>query len=186
MVKKQIDIHRKLIQQSISGNMKAQYQLYKLYADSMYFTCYNLMNSREEAEDMLQEAFSEAFKSLDVFRFESSFGTWLKRIVVNKCINELKRKKMDLKLFDNLDSIETSYIEVDDDLDEFNMEIVKMAIEKLPPGGKAVFQLYLLEGYDHKEIAEILGVSESNSKTQYMRAKNRIREILKNKSHGKR
>ena len=135
----------------------------------------------EDAEDMLQEAFSEAFITLDRFRFESTFGTWLKRIVVNKCINEIKRKKTDLKFSDEMEHYEENYIEEDQGLSNLNIDLVKAAMNELPNGSRVIFQLYLLEGYDHREIAQILDVSESNSKSQYMRAKNKIKEILKDR-----
>ncbi len=181
MVNKQIDIHRELVEESLAGSVKAQHQLYKLYAGAMFYTCYNMMSSREEAEDMLQEAFSEAFMTLERFRYESTFGTWLKRIVVNKCINEIKRKKTDLKFSDDMGRYEESYDDEDNSLPNLHIVMVKEAMTELPEGGRVIFQLYLLEGYDHREIAQILGVSESNSKSQYMRAKNRIREVLKNR-----
>jgi RNA polymerase sigma factor (sigma-70 family) len=177
LASKQIDINRQLVEESIKGSMKAQHQLYKLYADAMYYTCYHMMHNREEAEDMLQESFSEAFMKLDRFKFESTFGTWLKRIVVNKCINEIKRKKADLEYTDDI--ARYSQKEADNDLPILSVDKVKEAMEHLPGGSRMIFQLYLLEGYDHREIAEILGVSESNSKSQYMRAKRRIKEILK-------
>ena len=178
MANTQKGTERKLIEESINGNNLAQRQLYDLFVGAMFFTCNNMMRNREEAEDMLQESFSEAFATLERFRFESSFGTWMKRIVVNKCINELKRKKADLEFSENMESFE----EVDDEElpVQLNIDLVKKAMNQLPEGGKLVFKLYLLEGYTHKEIAEILGVSESNSKSQYMRAKNKVKELLKN------
>jgi RNA polymerase sigma factor (sigma-70 family) len=171
------DIHKNLVEESKKGSSKAQYKLYKLYAGAMFNTSFRLMRNREEAEDMLQESFSEAFMNLDRFRFESTFGAWLKRIVVNKCINEIKRKKADLEYTDDI--ARYSQKEADNDLPILSVDKVKEAMEHLPGGSRMIFQLYLLEGYDHREIAEILGVSESNSKSQYMRAKRRIKEILK-------
>ena len=177
MANTQESTERKLITESINGNVLAQRQLYDLFAGAMFYTCNNMMPNREEAEDMLQESFSKAFATLEKFRFESSFGTWMKRIVVNKCINELKRKKTDLIFTESMEDFE----EVgDEELPvELNINAVKEAMNLLPEGGKLVFKLYLLEGYNHREIAEILGVSESNSKSQYMRAKNKIKELLK-------
>ena len=174
-----IDIHRKLVEESKQGSSKAQYKLYKLYAGAMLNTAYRMLRNREEAEDMLQESFSEAFMKLDRFRFESTFGAWLKRIVVNKCINEIKKKKADLEYTDDI----ARYIEkdVEDDLPNLSVNMIKEAMQQLPDGSRMIFQLYLLEGYDHREIAEILEVSESNSKSQYMRAKRRIKDILKDK-----
>jgi RNA polymerase sigma factor (sigma-70 family) len=181
LLKKQIDINRQLVEESIKGSIKAQHQLYKLYADAMYYTCYNMMRNREEAEDMLQESFTDAFMKLDKFKFDSTFGTWLKRIVVNRCINEIKRKKTELEFTDNMETFEEKYIEEDKISTELSVEAIKAAMTQIPEGSRIVFQLYLLEGYDHREIAEILGVSESNSKSQYMVAKRKIKEILKDR-----
>jgi len=177
----QTDTQRKLIEESINGSLKAQHQLYNKFAGAMFYTCNIFMRNREEAEDMLQEAFSQAFMTLENFRFEASFGTWLKRIVVNKCINEIKRKKTDLHLSENIEDFEE--IQDEDLPEQLNINHVKEAMKSLPEGGRIIFQLYLLEGYDHREIAEILGVSESNSKSQYMRAKNKVKEILKDRRY---
>ncbi|PLX12865.1 MAG: hypothetical protein C0598_05235 [Marinilabiliales bacterium] len=146
----------------------------------MFNICYRMMNSREEAEDLLQEAFTEAFLKMHTFRFESSFGAWIKRIVVNKCINEIKRRKADLEFCEDIGKFGEKE-DIDDKIPGLSVENIKNAMKELPNGSKVIFQLYLLEGYDHKEISQILGVSESNSKSQYMRAKRRIREILKDK-----
>lgn len=158
--------------------MKSQYQLYNQYAKAMFNVCHRMMSSREEAEDMLQESFTEAFKRLDTFRFESTFGAWLKRITVNKCINEIKRRKTDLNFFDDM-SYFKEHKDEDDSLPKLNVKTIKKAMEDLPNGSRMIFSLYLLEGYDHREISQILSISESNSKTQYMRAKNKIKELLK-------
>ena len=181
MFKKQIDINRRLVEESIKGSIKAQHELYKLYADAMYYTCYNMMHNREEAEDMLQESFSDAFMKLDKFKFDSTFGTWLKRIVVNRCINEIKRKKTELEFSENMEVFEEKYTEEDNISEELSVEAIKVAMTQLAEGSRIVFQLYLLEGYDHREIAEILGVSESNSKSQYMVAKRKVKELLKSR-----
>ena len=135
-----------------------------------------------EAEDMLQEAFTEAFMKLHTFRYESTFGAWLKRIVINKCINEIKRRKADLQLEDDM-SMYNEREDTDDVKAELNVNDVKKAMEHLPDGSRVIFSLYLLEGYDHREISQILKISESNSKSQYMRAKHKVREILKEMSH---
>jgi len=177
---KQYDIHKNLIVESVKGNRKSQYKLYELYSGAMFNICYRMMNSREEAEDLLQEAFTEAFLKMHTFRFESSFGAWIKRIVVNKCINEIKRRKADLEFCEDIGKFGEKE-DIDDKIPGLSVENIKNAMKELPNGSKVIFQLYLLEGYDHKEISQILGVSESNSKSQYMRAKRRIREILKDK-----
>jgi len=180
LASEQFNIHKELVEKSKKGNSKAQYELYKLYSAAMFNTCMRFMRGREEAEDMLQETFTEAFMKLESFRFESTFGAWLKRITVNKCINEIKRRKTDLEYCEDIGRYGEKY-DNDTDLPNLNVEMVKKAMEQLPNGSKMIFQLYLLEGYDHREISQILEVSESNSKSQYMRAKRRIKEILKNK-----
>jgi RNA polymerase sigma factor (sigma-70 family) len=172
------DIHREIIELSKAGNQKAQYQLYRLYSKAMYNICYRMMNSQTEAEDLLQESFAEAFHRLESFRYESAFGAWLKRIVVNKCINHLKKKRAELVLTENLPEVHEDM----EDTDSVQLEVkrVHQAIEQLPDGYRVIFSLYLLEGYDHSEIAQILGITESTSKSQFSRAKQKIKEILKN------
>lgn len=171
------DIHKDIIEKSKKGDQKAQFKLYNLYSKAMFNICFRMMNNREEAEDMLQEAFSEAFNKLHYFRYESSFGAWLKRVVVNKCINQIKKRKVDLVLSEEVVKFEKS-----EDKDEnepiYDMKKINKAIEKLSDGFRVVFTLYLLEGYDHQEISEILGISESTSKSQYLRAKRKLKEIL--------
>ncbi len=170
--------NRLIIEKSKKGDIKSQYLLYNQYAKAMFNVCYRMMSGREEAEDMLQESFTEAFKKLNTFRFESTFGAWLKRITVNKCINEIKRRKTDLNFFDDM-SYFKEHTEDDTALPELHVDMIKRAMEDLPNGSRMIFSLYLLEGYDHREISQILDISESNSKTQYMRAKNKIKELLK-------
>lgn len=167
-----------MIESCMKGDVRAQYQLYSLYSKAMYNVCYRMTNVQEEAEDMLQESFSYAFSRLGSFRFESSFGAWLKRIVVNTCINHLKKRKVDLVYTDQQndslpDDDYVDYAEI-----KFKAETVMEAMEKLPRGYRIVFSLYLLEGYDHGEIAEILGITESTSKSQLLRAKQKLKEIM--------
>jgi RNA polymerase sigma-70 factor (ECF subfamily) len=143
-----------------------------------------MMNNRQEAEDMLQEAFSEAFLRLDTFRFESAFGAWLKRITVNKCINALKKRKAELVPSDQLPDEPVTEDE-NTDIPGLSVEKVRQAMEDLPEGYRVVFSLYLLEGYDHLEISQIMDISEATSKSQYSRAKKKIKEILIQQTHGR-
>jgi RNA polymerase sigma-70 factor (ECF subfamily) len=170
------EIHKDIIDSCKTGNARAQRQLYQLYSRAMYNICYRMMNKREEAEDMLQEAFSEAFMQLHSYRFESSFGAWIKRITVNKCINALKKRKAELVPVDNLP--EPANQETDEEIPGLSVERVQRAMEELPEGYRVIFSLYLLEGYDHGEISDIMGISEATSKSQYSRAKQRVREII--------
>lgn len=139
-----------------------------------------MLNSTQEAEDVLQEAFCDAFNNLSSFRFESSFGSWLKRLVINHCINHLKKKRVALIHHDDMAMFDGSEEETEDE-EYIKLEVLKIheAMQQLPEGYRVIFSLYLIEGYDHTEISEILGISESTSKSQFMRAKAKIREILK-------
>lgn len=173
------DIHRDIVELSKAGNRKAQYQLYRLYSKAMLNICYRMLNSMEEAEDLLQESFAEAFKKLESFRFESSFGAWLKRIVVNRCINHLKKRRAELYYTDNLPENPSNQVDNDDDHTQMEVMKIKKAMGQLPDGYRVIFSLYLIEGYDHAEIAQIMGISESTSKSQFSRAKQKIKEIIK-------
>ena len=178
------EIHRDIIEGCKNGDQRSQYKLYQLYSKAMFNVCFRMMNNREEAEDLLQDSFTDAFHRLYSFRYESSFGHWLKRIVVNNCINEIKRKKADLSFYDDMGWFENQEDEKEEEYGNgLTVDNVKKAMEHLPSGSRLIFSLYLLEGYDHVEISQILNISESNSKSQYMRAKRKVREILNNLSH---
>jgi len=169
-----------LIVLAMKGNQLAQYQIYEKYARAMFSICYRMMNNKEEAEDVMQESFTDAFQNLISFRFESTFGAWLKQIVVNKCINKLNKKKVELMFSENFTKYDVADESSHDEEEiQYTVDKVKHAIQLLPDGYRIIFSLYLLEGYDHEEIAEILGISESTSKTQYMRAKNKLKEMIK-------
>jgi RNA polymerase sigma factor (sigma-70 family) len=174
------DIHREIIELSKEGNPKAQYQLYKLYSKAMFNICVRMLNSREEAEDLLQESFTDAFLKLNSFRYESSFGAWLKRIVINKCINSIQKKKVELVFPEHQVEPSPKEEKVDYGQIEMDVRMIHNAMEKLPDGYRVIFSLYALEGYDHSEISQILEISESTSKSQYLRAKQKIRDLLNN------
>lgn len=177
------DIHKDIIELSKARNSQAQFQLYQLYSKAMYNICYRMMNNRQEAEDMLQEAFTEAFLKIDSFRYESAFGAWLKRITINRCINALKKRKAELVYTEVLPEGRSE----DDGVNPQGLTAgqVQQAMEELPEGYRLVFSLFLLEGYDHSEIAQIMGISESTSKSQYSRARQRVQEILIKKGYGR-
>lgn len=176
----QTDIHKILIEQSKAGDRAAQYKLYQLYAKAMFNIAMRMMNNREEAEDMLQESFTHAFTNLRKFRFESSFGSWIKRIVINHCLNEIKRRKTDLQFFEDMSPFDGKPETEEAYGSGLSVENIRKAMEYLPNGSRMIFSLYLLEGYDHREISQILNISESNSKSQYMRARRKIKEVLEN------
>jgi len=172
----QRNLHDDVIAQCLEGDSGAQQQLYNLYAKAMYNICYRMTNDVDEAADVLQEAFISAFNNLSSYKGTASFGAWLKKIVVNKSINHIRSKKMNLV---PLDEVEPASEDVINDEELYlDIERIKSGIEHLPDGYRVVFSLYLLEGYDHKEISQILGISESTSKSQYNRAKAKLRKIL--------
>lgn len=169
-------IHKNLIMQSQQGDQAAMSSLYGLYAKAMYNICRRMMGDEEEAKDMLQESFIDAFQKLPTLREVNTFSSWIKRIVVNNCINAIRKKKLDVdQLQENADFVE----EVDDfEYTEYRASQIMEVIDLLPNGGRTVLNLYLFEGYDHKEIGAILGVTESASKAQYCKAKAKIRKML--------
>lgn len=174
------DIHLTLVEACKAGNRKAYNELYQAFAKAMYNICVRMMGNAEEAKDMLQEGFTEAFRKLDSFRSESTFGAWLKRIMVNRCINELEKRRI-VWVNDEVPEAMAITDESDGPDEEqlrLSVERVKKAMEMLPEGARVIFSLYLIEGYDHTEIAEILKISESTSKTQFMRARLMVKERL--------
>ena len=144
----------------------------------MYSVSLRILNNEAEAEDVMQEAFLSAFRKLDTYRGEVSFGAWLKKIVINRSLDYLKKKKIK---FEEINEKTSEISDLDTKYKEVNMEIIKKAISELPDGYRIVLSLYLIEGYSHEEISQILGISNSASRTQYLRAKNKLRERLKGK-----
>lgn len=175
-MKPRIEMHTELIKQCIRGDSRAQYRLYKLYSKAMYNICIRMLSNRHEAEDVLQEAFVNAFRNLKSFKGKSTFGAWLKRIVINKCISQIRKNKPELVEMENVD-FEKSDPYDSSDYSAINPEYIHQAIKELPEGSRVIFNLFALEGYKHKEIGEMLAISESTSKTQFLRA----RSILMNK-----
>ena len=131
-----------------------------------------------EAEDVMQEAFLSAFKKIETYKGEVSFGAWLKRIVVNRSLDYLKKRKVQ---FEEINERTTQIKDYQMETKKVDVEKIKKAIQNLPDGYRVVLSLYLIEGYDHDEISHILGISNSSSRTQLLRAKNKLRTILKDK-----
>lgn len=170
------NIHQEIIDQCKEGSQKAQFQLYKLYYRPMFSICMRLINNAAEAEDVMQEAFLNAFTKIESYKGEVSFGAWLKRIVINRSLDYLKKRKVK---FEEINEKTNQLPDYQMEIKEVNMKVIKDAIQKLPDGYRVVLSLFLIEGYDHEEISEILGISNSNSRTQYLRAKNKLKDILK-------
>ncbi len=171
-----LDRHYSLVEACKRGDRKAQYELYRLYSKSMFNVCMRILNHMGEAEDVLQEAFLDAFQKIHDFRQTSTFGAWLKQIVVNRAINQLRQRKVQWVEVEEAEYVGEEALLQDET--EWEVERVRAGIQRLPDGFRTVLSLYLLEGYDHEEIAEVLGISESTSRTQYMRAKRKLVEML--------
>ena len=169
-----------IVEKCKQNDRKAQLQLYNQYCDGMFIVASRFVKDAFEAEDIVQEAFIKAFAKLHQFKGEVTFGAWLKRIVVNKSIDLLKSKKQQLLELDevHLKVVDQNYEDewlVDDAI---TVDEVKNAIQKLPDKYKYVVMLYLIEGYDHQEIAEILNITEVASRTQLSRGKAKLKDQL--------
>ncbi|QHT68887.1 sigma-70 family RNA polymerase sigma factor [Rhodocytophaga rosea] len=173
------DVNRHIVERCKAGDKKAQYELYKLYSKAMFNVAMRITNDYAEAEDVLQESFLNAFQNIHNFRGDSTFGSWLKTIVVNKAIGLVKKRRLSLIAIDDRDYAETTESADNEDM-QYQVASVRKAIQKLPDGYRAVLSLYLLEGYDHGEIAEILQITEATSKSQYSRARKKLLELIKN------
>ena len=147
----------------------------------MYNVAVRIVNHNGEAEDVLQDAFLDAFQKINDFRQTSTFGAWLKQIVINRALNQLRNRKVQwVDIEEGYEICDEEYY--DEDSINYEVQQVRYAIQQLPDGFRTVIFLYLLEGYDHEEIAEVLGIAESTSRTQYIRAKKRLLEILNRSS----
>ncbi len=176
------NIHQDLIDGCREGDQKAQFQVYKLYYKAMYNTSLRIVNDSMEAEDVMQEAFLSAFEKINTYSGTVSFGAWLKRIVVNRSLDVLGRRKAIFEELDGHDGIRDNSIEDAEyrEETETRVEEVKAAIERLPEGYRVILSLYLIEGYDHDEIAEMLNISSSTSRSQLSRAKQKLVSEMKN------
>jgi RNA polymerase sigma-70 factor (ECF subfamily) len=172
--------HAELIEACRMNDRQAQEKVYDLYSHAMYNASLRIVNNTAEAEDIMQESFIEAFEKLHFFRGEGSFGSWLKRIVINKSINHLRSKKQ-------TDSLDAEQTEVPDESESekiysenifCRLEEIRSAIKKLPENYRIVISLHLLEGYDHEEIATILETTYGNVRTRFSRAKQKLLGLI--------
>lgn len=174
------NIHEDLIRGCQANDRRAQVQIYKLYYKSMFNTALRIVNDPAQAEDIMQEAFLEAFRRIDTYRWESSFGTWLKRIAINKSIDEYRKSK-DIVSIDQVDVEVADAGEEDENYIQVlstRVEEIRKAIHALPDSYRIILSLHLLEGYDHEEIAGILDISYNLSRTRYSRARKKLLELI--------
>ncbi|MFT4679883.1 MAG: RNA polymerase sigma factor (sigma-70 family) [Flavobacteriales bacterium] len=180
MSQTEVFIHHELVDKCKRGEPRAQRELYNHYSKAMFNVALRIVNDHFEAEDLVQECFVTAFTRIQTFRGDSSFGAWLKRIVVNRSINTVKRRKA---CFDPIDdNVHGDHYEKEEEEEQqwgkFTVQDVKMAIGHLPEGYRIVFSLYMFEDFSHKEIADQLDITESTSKSQLNRAKKKLKELL--------
>lgn len=177
-------IQHQLIEACKQNSRRAQLKLYNKYCDGMYYVALRFMQDSMEAEDAMQEAFIKAFEKLHQFNGEVTFGAWLKKIVINKCLDKLKAKKMELVAINEqvLGTVEEEENwQVNDGV---GIEDVKREINNLPEKYKYPLMLYLIEGYDHEEISGILDITKVASRTLVHRAKKKLQDELKTLRNG--
>ncbi len=158
--------------------------LYDKYCEGMFVIAHRYLKDTAAAEDAMQEAFIKAFKKLGQFKGDVTFGAWLKRIVINTCLDTLKSRKLELQ---SLNEEVFTMVEDESDWsisDEISISEVLSAIEELPENYRATVKLFLIEGYDHQEISEILQISENASRTYLHRGKTKLKETLKHSRYG--
>ncbi len=166
-----------LIVGCLAGNRRMQEELYRRFSPRMYAVCLRYAGSSEEAEDILQEGFIKVFKKLDSFRSEGSFEGWIRRIFVNTAIEHFRRKRYLMPVTEKEENtIEGKYLSV---LDDLAARDIMALVQELSPGYRTVFNMYVVEGYTHKEIADMLGISEGTSKSQLSRAKVILQDMVK-------
>lgn len=169
---------RTRIERCRKGEKQAYREFYELYSKAMFNISLRMLNNTEEAEDLLQEAFVIAFEHVGEISSDTGFGGYLKKIVINRCIDRIRKRKLDLLSLD-----EARYVEEEtaDEALDYNIEVLMTCIRELPQGFQLVINLYLFEEYSHKEIGEALNISEGTSKSQYNRARKKLAELYKQK-----
>jgi len=167
-------IDEQIVKDCIAGKRQAQKMLFDTFAPLMFGVCMRYCRDRDEAEDILQEAFIKVFQNIHTFRGEGSLAGWIKRVIVNHAINYVNKKNK-LARHEKIEDIrESEILEMDGPVefpDELNPALLLKFIQELPEGYRTVFNLHIFEDYGHKEIAEILGISENTSKTQLFKAR---------------
>jgi RNA polymerase sigma-70 factor (ECF subfamily) len=170
-----------IIKRCLKGDRKAQMQLYTAFYKRVYNSCFRLLRDKQDAEDAMQESFIKVFSGLDKYGSVIPFEAWIVRIAINTCIDKLRENKMEFVDCENrfLSGIEEENEEEDWEQISGKVEQVKTAIALLPDSSRIIISLYLIEGYDHEEIGGILNIQPGASRIQYMRAKQKLVELLK-------
>jgi len=175
-VEPNINEEKELVEQAVSGSRKHQEQLYRLYADEMFNVCLMYSDSEEDACDILQDAYIRVFRYLNTFQFESSLKTWIRRIIINTSINHYRKRKKDKEFSQPL--TDKDDFAINDVFDNINANEIVHLVNELPEGARMVLKLYAIEGYKHKEIADMMQITEGTSKSQLNRAKTLLKETV--------
>jgi RNA polymerase sigma-70 factor (ECF subfamily) len=169
-----LNLHQELIDACRRCDQKAQFQIYKLYYKAMYNTSMRIVNDTMEAEDIMQESFLSAFEKIDSYSGKVSFGAWLKKIVTNRSLDFISKKRMisykDIESFNDVEDTTVQHIEEPDTCVNTIMDRIRLLPEKY----RNILSLYLFEGYDHEEIGQILSIPSSTSRSNFSRAKQRL------------
>jgi len=168
--------HSELIEACVNGDRQAQKHLYTIFAKKMYMVCLRYTKSQQEAEDILQDSFIKVFKYLKGYRGDCKLDFWIKRIVINTALNA-RRKKLYMYPMVDIEDVK-DFFDQSNALSGFRLEELLIMIRQLPTGCQTVFNLFAIEGYSHKEIAEMLEVSEGTSKSQFARARKLLQEKI--------
>ncbi len=177
---------KRIINGCLENDRRSQQELFQLYYGKMLSVCMRYANDRDSAEEVLQEGFIKIFDKLKAFNYEGSFEGWMRRIMSNTAIDSIRKSKKDPILTDNDEDFKLGSEDPMVDLEELEFvglkaEIAMEAINELSPAYRSVFNLYVFEDYTHKEIAEILGISEGTSKSNLSKAKMNLQKVLKEK-----
>lgn len=175
---KYINIHQQLIDKCRKGDRKAQFGIYKHYSGAMFNTAVRITGNPVLAEEVMQDAFLSAFRKLATYSEDVSFGAWLKKIVINRALDEIKKSRI---IFEEINEQVTESIF--DEKHDFDTTVVKAnqvrdAIQKLPDKYRIVISLYLIEGYDHEEIGQIINMKSASVRSQYVRAKQKLQKLI--------
>lgn len=168
---------KQIIADCKQGKRQAQAQLYQMFAPKMFGVCIRYSRDRSEAEDNLQDGFIQVFKKIDQFNFKGAFEGWLRRVIVNVCLAKY-RGQVNLFPVDDINTLEGEWID-EEEVERISEKQLLAVIEELPPRYKLVFNMYLVEGLSHREIAENLEISEGTSKSNLARAKGIVKEKLR-------
>jgi RNA polymerase sigma-70 factor (ECF subfamily) len=170
-----------IIQGCLQNDAACQRELYQRYSPKMLAVCYRYAHNREDAEDMLQEGFIKVFSQVHSFRNQGAFEGWIRRIIVHTCINHLKKHK---RFNDNVDLIYANSLQTREEAIPSIVQAKQIVecIRALPMGYRTVMNLFAIEGYSHKEIAAMLDIEESTSRSQYTRSKQMLEEMLVKKN----